>query len=117
MAQRLKHLPAMQETWVQPLVGKIPWRRNWQPTTVFLPGKSHGWRSLVAYGPWVTKSQTRLSDFTSLPVRENTWVELWEISVRGFLKGIKRFGFVLDNFEEFKEIEFDSELEDIGDQA
>ena len=107
----------MQETWVQPLVGKIPWRRNWQPTTVFLPGKSHGRRSLVVYGPWVTKSQTRLSDFTSLPVRENTWVELWEISVRGFLKGIKRFGFVLDNFEEFKEIEFDSELEDIGDQA
>jgi len=33
-------------------VGKIPWRRKWQPTPVFLPGKSHGWRSLVGYSPW-----------------------------------------------------------------
>ena len=30
-----------------PWVRKIPWRRAWQPTSVFLPGKSHGWRSLV----------------------------------------------------------------------
>ena len=30
-------------------VGKIPWRRKWQPTAVFLPGKSHGQRSLVGY--------------------------------------------------------------------
>ena len=36
MAQRLKHLPAMQETWVQSLVGKIPWRRDRLPTPVFL---------------------------------------------------------------------------------
>ena len=32
-------------------VGKIPWRRKWQPTLVFLPGKSHGQRSLVGYSP------------------------------------------------------------------
>ena len=30
-----------------PWVGKIPWRRQWQPTPVILPGKFHGWRSLV----------------------------------------------------------------------
>ena len=35
-----------------PWVGKIPWRRKWQPTPVFLPGKFHGWRSLVGYSPW-----------------------------------------------------------------
>ena len=35
-----------------PWVGKIPWRRKWQPTPVFLPGKSHGQRSLVGYSPW-----------------------------------------------------------------
>ena len=34
-----------------PWVGKIPWRRAWQPTQVFLPGESHGQRSLVGYGP------------------------------------------------------------------
>ena len=35
-----------------PWVGKIPWRRKWQPTPVFLPGESHGRRSLVGYSPW-----------------------------------------------------------------
>jgi len=38
-----------------PWVRKIPWRRKWQPTSVFLPGKSHGQRSLVGYSPWVPK--------------------------------------------------------------
>ena len=32
-----------------PWVGKISWRRKWQPTPVFLPGESHGERSLVGY--------------------------------------------------------------------
>ena len=32
-------------------VGKIPWRRAWQPTPVFLPRESFGQRSLVGYGP------------------------------------------------------------------
>ena len=48
----VKNLPAMQETWVQSLVGKIPWRREWLPTPVFLPGESHGQRSLVGCVPW-----------------------------------------------------------------
>ena len=38
-----------------PWVGKIPWRRKWQPTPVFLPGESHGWRSLVGYSPQGSK--------------------------------------------------------------
>ena len=33
-------------------VGKTPWRREWQPTPVFFPGKSHGQRSLEGYSPW-----------------------------------------------------------------
>ena len=36
------------DSWVR----KIPWRRKWQPTLVFLLGKSHGQRSLVGYSPW-----------------------------------------------------------------
>ena len=48
--------------------GKIPWRKKWQPTPVFLLGKSHGQRGLVGYSPWVTKSWTQLSDFTSCKV-------------------------------------------------
>ena len=35
-----------------PWVGKIPWRRAWQSTPVFLPGGSHRQRSLVGYSPW-----------------------------------------------------------------
>ena len=42
VAQMVKNLSAMQETWV----GKIPWRRAWQPTSVFLPGES----------PWTEES-------------------------------------------------------------
>ena len=34
-----------------PWVGKIPWKRKWQPTSVFLPEKSHGHRSLAGYSP------------------------------------------------------------------
>ena len=40
---------------LDPWVGKIPWRRKWQPTPVLLPGKSHGWRNLVGYSPWGCK--------------------------------------------------------------
>ena len=39
-----------------PWVGKIPWRREWKHTPVFLPGKSHGQRSLAGYNPWGHKS-------------------------------------------------------------
>ena len=35
-----------------PWVRKIPWRRKWQPTPVFLPGEFHGQKSLAGYSPW-----------------------------------------------------------------
>ena len=35
-----------------PWVGKIPWRRKWLPTPLFLPGEFHGQRSLAGYSPW-----------------------------------------------------------------
>ena len=50
-----EHLLPMKETqdiWVQSQVGKIPWRRAWQPTPVLLPGKGHRERNLVDYSPW-----------------------------------------------------------------
>ena len=42
-----------------PWVGKIPWRKKWQPTPGFLPGKFHGPRSLVGYSPWGCKQSDR----------------------------------------------------------
>ena len=62
IAQSVKNVPAMQETQVQFLVGKVPWRKKWQPTPVFSPGESHGQKSLAGYSPWDYKSQTQLSD-------------------------------------------------------
>ena len=50
VAQMVKNLPATQQTGFNPCIGKMPWRRKWQPTPVFLPGESHGHRS-----PWGCK--------------------------------------------------------------
>ena len=47
VAQLVKNLPAMQETWVRSLVGKFSGRRERLPTPVFLPGELHG-----LYSPW-----------------------------------------------------------------
>ena len=47
-----------------PWVGKIPWRRERQPAPAFLPGESHGQRSLVGYSPKVMKSQTGLKQLS-----------------------------------------------------
>ena len=44
MAQIVKNLLAAQRPGFNPWVGKIPWTRKWQPSPVFLPGKSHGQR-------------------------------------------------------------------------
>ena len=44
-----------EKTQFYPWVGKIPWRRAWQPTPVFLFGESHGQRSLEVYSPWSLK--------------------------------------------------------------
>ena len=52
VAQTVKNLSLMQETQLSPWVGKIPWRREWLPTPVFLPEESHG---LMGYSPWSCK--------------------------------------------------------------
>ena len=51
LAEMVKTLPAMQENEFDPWIGKIPWRRERQPTPVFLPGESHGQRSPAGNRP------------------------------------------------------------------
>ena len=60
--------------WFDPWIGKIPWRRKWQPTPVLLPGKSHGQRSLVDYSSWGCKASdmTERLHFLSLSLKEGT---------------------------------------------
>ena len=64
----VKNLPPMQETLVLslgPEGSRSRRRRKWQPTPIFLPGKSHGERSPRGYSPWNHKSQTQLRDKTT----------------------------------------------------
>ena len=64
MAQTVKYLPAVQETGFDAWVGKIPWRRKWQPTPVLLPGKSRK-KSFVS---WSLLTQNALSAGASQPL-------------------------------------------------
>ena len=70
VAQMAKNLPVMRET--QVLFGKIPWRRTWQPTPIFLPRESFGQRSRVGYSPWGTKSWTWLKQLSTAHIKKNT---------------------------------------------
>ena len=45
---------------------RSPWRRKWQLTPVFLPGKSHGQRSTTGYRPWGCKNQTQLKQLCTI---------------------------------------------------
>ena len=49
VTKTVKNLPAMRRPGFSPWVGKIPWKREWLPIPVFLPGKFHGQRSLAGY--------------------------------------------------------------------
>ena len=56
----------------------INWKKKWQPTPVFLPGKSHGWRSLAGYSPWDHKE----SDMTEWITLHNI---LKHVCIRSFV--------------------------------
>ena len=77
----VKNLPANAEDVGLNLGSKIPWKRKWQPTPVFLPGESHGQRSLAAYSPWccrvrydsVTKQQKSICADMEWSLRKVQW--------------------------------------------
>ena len=74
MAQTVKCLSAVWETWVWSLGGEIHWRRKWQSTPVLLPRKSHGQRSLVGYSPWGRKElDTNERRSCSIICSDKTW--------------------------------------------
>ena len=56
-----------------PWVGKIPWRRQWQPTPVFLSGEIHGQRSLAGYSPWGHKESDTTEWLTTWPHNINEY--------------------------------------------
>ena len=82
------------KTWVR----KIPWKGKWQPTPVFLGGKSHGQRSLVGYSPGVHKSWTQFSDettATTMYIITNSVYACYQLQkILKTHKGVKRCGLV-----------------------
>ena len=76
------------ETWMclqcgrpgfDPWVGKIPWRRQWLPTPVFLPGEFQGLRSLVGYSPWGHKELDMTEQLIVTHVK--TWMNFENITL------------------------------------
>ena len=67
-------------------VGKIAWRRKWQPTPVLLPGKSHEWRSPVGHSPWGNKESdtTEQLRFLSFSLETMRLITLCWLEVHGY---------------------------------
>ena len=84
-----------QETGFDPWVRKIPWRRKWQPTPIFLPGEFHGQRSLVGYSPWGRK-ESDTTDYKSTILQfPNVWLKnkmAHLFSFSDIKKDLKRYG-------------------------
>ena len=74
-----------------PWVRKISWRRKWQPISVFLPGESHGQRSLVGYSPWGRKE----SDMTE-GIEQRHEKSIWRKCEKNF-QGSRGWTFFLIN--------------------
>ena len=68
-----------------PWVRKISWRRKWQPTPVFLPGKFHGQRSLVVYSPWGLKeSDTTEQLHFHFQLMDRSWIGWHQVSFKPY---------------------------------
>ena len=69
----VKNLPAntgdIRDVGLIPGSGRFPWKRKWRPTPVFVPGESHGQRSLVGYNLWGCK-ESDMTDRLSTHVYE-----------------------------------------------
>ena len=93
-AQMVKNPLAVWETQVQFLGGQDPWRKEWLPTPVFLPGEFHGQRNLVGYSPWGCKGSdtTEQLTFTCLYISRHHLGSLSKIEIHllpgGLVSGI-----------------------------
>ena len=74
-----------------PWVRKISWRRTWKPTPLFLPGKSHGERSLASYSSWGCKE----SDSTEVTANADEEAEQQKLSLMSI--GTQNDAFSLEN--------------------
>ena len=82
VAQR-KESTCKQKVWVDPWVGEIPWRRKWQSSPIFLPGKFHGQGSLLGYSPWGRKELDMPEWLTLSLSASSRWTDSWYPCVQG----------------------------------
>ena len=94
LAQMVKNLPAMQETQVCliPGSGRSPGEQNAYPTPVFLPGESHGQRSLVGYSPWGHKESSMTLWLNQGSKDCKLLICAWNVSNEINFTGIKNVG-------------------------
>ena len=64
---------AVQKTQVQSLVRKMPWRRAWQPTPVFLPAEFHEQKNVTSYSPWGGKELDMTEGLTLTLLRRGVY--------------------------------------------
>ena len=76
----VKILPVKQRLGLDPWVGKIPWRRELQPTLVFLPEEFHRQRSLVGYSPWGHKESDLTEQLTHTQSKHYIFYLLYTIN-------------------------------------
>ena len=76
VAQPVKNSPAVGIIGFSHWVGKIPWKMEWLPTSIFRPGKSHGQRSLAGYSPWSHRVWHNWATFTfTFHTLNSKWME------------------------------------------
>ena len=85
-----------------PGLGRFPWRRKWQPTLVFLPGKSHEQRRLAGYSLWGRKRVRHNLATKQQKMNIKTWKmnlskEKQMINIKNVLNKIKRRSYKTDN--------------------
>ena len=68
-----------------PWVRKIPWRRRWQPSPVFLPGEFHGQKILAGYSPWGRK-ELNIAEHTHTHIYTYTYILFQILSIMGYDK-------------------------------
>ena len=90
VVQMIKNCMQCRISGFNPWVGKIPWRRKWQPTPVFLPGESHGQRRLAGYSPWGHKESDTTEWLTRAHTHTHTHIHTHWWSIRFSLGGTER---------------------------
>ena len=112
VAQMVKNLLQCRRYGFKPWIRKIPWKREWQSTPVFLPGKFHGQRILVAYSPWGCKESDKTEQLTLLS-HFQTLTRGWSYPPLRFLELYSGLSYTVQHFhsiifQDLKELNWNS---------